>query len=74
MASIAIGEATGDSTGDGGSVVFFFCSLEAEVIALASKLTLFLEGARPQVFTILILIGRKTKRRRGALALRGKDE
>ena len=52
MTSVATGEATRDSTGDGGGDVFFFCCFEAKVAALASASDL-LEDAPPRVFTIM---------------------
>ena len=36
VASVATGEFMGDSMGDGGSVLSFFCYFEAEAAALAS--------------------------------------
>ena len=74
VASVAIGEAMGHSTGDGGGVFSFFCYFEAEAAVLASMLNLFLDDAPHWVLTIMRLTERKTKRIRGASALRGKDE
>ena len=74
MASIATGEAIGDSTRDEGGIVSFFYHFVAEAAALASTLDIFLEDAPPRIFTILRLTERKTKRIRGASTLRSKDE
>ena len=65
MASVAIGEAIGDSTGDEDDIVSFFCRLEPEAATLASAPDLFLEDAPPQFFTILRLTEREIKRRKG---------
>ena len=47
VASVAIGEVAGDSTGDRGGVDSFFCRFEGEAAALASTSDLFLEDAPP---------------------------
>ena len=72
MSSVATMEATRDSTGDGGSVVSFFCRFEGEAAALASAPDHFLEDAPSRVFTILRFTKKKIKRQKGSLALRGK--
>ena len=73
MASIATGEAkgdTGDARGNGGGGVLAFCRLEAETAALTSATVFFLDEAHPRFFIILKFFQEK----KGALALRGKDE
>ena len=79
VASIGIGEATGEGTGNGdnvsSSLVELFCCLEAEAAALASTTTLFLDEALPQVFTILSTKEEKHREKKdGGLVLRDKEE
>ena len=80
VASVAIGEAMGDSAGGGGNVVSFFYRLKAEVVALASASNLFFDDA-PTRASPFWKSERERKQRKntrrekiGALFLRGKDK
>ena len=74
VASVATWEAMGESTGDSGSVVSFYCHLAAEVAALALALALFLEDVPPWVFTILETQIKRIQRREMEHELIRKDE
>ena len=67
VASIATWDATGESMGDSGGVISFFCHLGVEATTLASTPSLFLEDAPPRVFTVLRLLQREkeTEKRKG---------